>query len=327
MKIIKWGIIGCGKIASKFASDFQFISGAHVEAVASRTDLKAQTFSREHNIPRYFGSYEALLEDADIDAVYIATPHSFHCQNSLAALDHDKAVLCEKPLAMHLGEAQEMANKAKKRKKLLMEGMWTAFLPHYQFVLKQLQEHKFGKLKELRADFGFSADPDPQSRFCNTALGGGSLLDIGIYPVYAALSTLGNPESIEASAEFFETGADKSCRISFDYKGGIKAQLSSSLIEHTPTEAIFICEKGSIKINSRFHEPTSVELFDGIERKTVAFSTEGLGYHYEIEHFNALLRANKTESPIMSLITSMALTSLLDRIRSQIGLHYTKKHG
>ncbi len=322
-KIINWGIIGAGKIASKFTSDLNAVSHTKLYGIASRDLKKAQHFASEFDADKAYGTYEDLALDSNIDAIYIATPHSFHKTHTLLCLNHKKPVLCEKPFAMNLEEVNEMIRVSKKNETLLMEALWTAFLPHFQYVQDLLNKNHFGKLIRLEADFGFHPQYDETSRVFDKSIGGGSLLDIGIYPIFAALSTLGQPNSIEAKADFFRSGADSECNMVFQYDSA-KAILQSTLLEETKTEAIFYCEHGTIKINGRFHEPASVNLIDkngNSELKTFDYKT--IGYSYEIEHFNQLIRDGKTESDIMTFERSQQLISTLDTIRALIGLKYS----
>lgn len=321
-KTIKWGIIGAGNIAAKFATDLNTVSNAELYGIASRGIDKAENFKSKFKAEKAFGSYHELASDSNIDAIYVATPHSFHKEHTLLCLHHSKPVLCEKPFAMNIEEVEEMINASKAKQTLLMEAMWTIFLPHYQYLLDLLQKNHFGEVLKLEADFGFHPTYNESSRVSDKSLGGGSLLDIGIYPVFAALSTLGKLKSVEAKAQFFPTGADSKCDIIFHYDKA-KAFLKSTFLKETNTEAIFHCETGTIKINGRFHEPSSVELIDqngNIELKT--FVTRTIGYSYEIEHFNQLLRDGKTESDVMSFEKSSALIATLDQIRGVIGLEY-----
>lgn len=322
VKTIRWGIIGLGKIANKFARDIQTVENCQLYAVVSRYQEKANSFAKLHNAQKAYGNYEALAADPSIDAVYIATPHSSHKAYSILCLNHKKAVLCEKPLAMDSQEVSEMITVAQRENTLLMEGLWTYFLPHYQFVLNELKSGKYGTILKLEADFGFRPKFNINSRVFNKSLGGGSLLDIGIYPIFAALSTMGKPIDIDAKAVFFDNGVDASCDVIFNYYDGIKAFLKSSLIEKTPTEAIFTCEKGRIKINSRFHQPSTVTTYLRGKEKTHDFGYTTLGYNFEIEHFNELLRQNKIESPIMTHDFSRNLMGLLDDVKRLIGLRY-----
>ncbi|WNH11776.1 Gfo/Idh/MocA family protein [Thalassobellus suaedae] len=322
LKKIKWGIIGLGRIANQFATDLLTIKDAELYAVASRNQEKADDFAKEYSATKAYDSYEALANDPNIDAVYIATPHTLHKENALLCLENGIAVLGEKPFAMDAEEVEEMITKAKEKNVLLMEALWTYFLPHYQFVLKVLENKTYGNLLKVEADFGFQRLYDTNTRLFDKNLGGGSLLDIGIYPIFATLSTLGLPKNIEASATFFENGADSSCNMTFNYDHDVKAHLKSSLLEVLPTEAIFYCEKGIIKINTMFHMPTTVSiLIDGKEEiKDFGYNT--IGYNYETIHFNQLIRDGKTESDIMTFEFSRKLIKLLDDVRDIIKLEY-----
>jgi len=322
-KTINWGIIGLGNIAHKFATDLLTIEGAKLYAVASRNQEKANEFASKYNATKAYSSYESLAKDPNIDAVYIATPHTLHKENTLLCLDHGIAVLCEKPFAMDSDEVNEMIAKAKDKNVLLMEALWTYFLPHYRYVLKALEDRFYGDVLKLEADFGFYRAFDNSSRLFNKSLGGGSLLDIGIYPIFAALSALGIPKHIKANATYFENGADSSCNMVFTYEKNVKAILKSTLIEDTPTEAIFHCEKGIIKINHQFHNPSTVSLIPNEgEGETIDFNNKTIGYNYEAIHFNELLRQGKTESNVMSFKFSQSLIKTLDDVRNLINLHY-----
>lgn len=322
-KTINWGIIGLGKIANKFAQDLLTVEKTKLYAVASRSQENANTFAKKYNATKAYNSYETLAKDPNIDAIYIATPHIFHKAQTLLCLKHNKAVLCEKPMAMNTKEVEDMIAIAKVKNVLLMEALWTYFLPHYQFVLKAIANKTYGNLLKIESDFGFKSNHSKASRVWNKSLGGGSLLDIGIYPVFAAISVLGEPQTIEAKATFSDTGADSSCSIHFIFKQNATAVLKSSFLEDTPTEAIFYCEKGTIKINKRFHCPTTVTMtpLKG-KTETFDFNYKTLGYSYEIEHFNNLIRHGKTESDIMTFEFSKLLIGTLDAIRKQIDLNY-----
>lgn len=323
LKTINWGIIGLGNIAHKFATDLLTIEGTKLHAVASRNQDKADAFASKYGATKAYDSYEALAKDKNIDAVYIATPHALHKENTLLCLEHGIAVLCEKPFAMNSDEVSEMITKAKAKNVLLMEALWTYFLPHYKYVLNLLEEKKFGNILKLEADFGFYRAFDNSSRLFNKSLGGGSLLDIGIYPIFAALSTLGTPKNIDAKATYFDNGADSSCDMVFEYDNNVNAYLKSTLVEDTATEAIFYCERGTIKINSMFHMPTTVTLIPNEGGKeTIDFNYKTIGYNYEAIHFNELLRHQKTESNIMAFEFSKQLIKTLDAVRSQINLNY-----
>lgn len=320
-KKIRWGIIGLGKIANKFATDLMTLKNIELVAVASRNQQNADDFAHKFNAKKAYNSYLDLAKDNEVDAVYIATPHSFHKEHTLLCLQNKKAVLCEKPFAMNLQEVTEMISVAKENNVLLMEALWTYFLPQYAYLLEVIETKKFGKLKNVAADFGFKAIYDLESRLFKKEVGGGSLLDIGIYPIFAALSTLGKPDLIDANATFFENGVDASCEIIFHYKGA-KATLKSSLIEETKTTAIFTFEKAIVKLDRQFHAPSSVTIFENKKEKKIDFNCKTFGYNFEIEHFNTLLREGKTESSLMTFNFSKDLIKILDKVRGIIGLKY-----
>lgn len=321
MKTIKWGILGCGKIAHKFATDLATIKDASLVAVASRNQEKANRFAAKYNAKKAHNSYLDLAKNDDVDAIYIATPHSFHKEHAILCLQQKKAVLCEKPFAMNAEEVEEMIAVAKENNVLLMEALWTFFLPHYRYVLDVFKTKKYGHLKHLEADFGFKADYNLEGRLIKKEVGGGSLLDIGIYPIFAALSTLGMPNSMKASATFFETGADASCDMFFEYKDAT-ANLKSTLIANTKTEAIFTFENAVVKINTMFHQPSTVTIIKDGTAETLDFGYTTIGYNFEIEHFNQLLREGKTESTIMTFDFSRKLIKTLDAVRKEIDLSY-----
>ncbi|WP_340199047.1 Gfo/Idh/MocA family protein [Ascidiimonas sp. W6] len=321
---VNWGILGAGKIARKFAQDLVRVSDAKLMAVAARNGTDAKKFASEFHIENAYNGYEAMLMNSELDIVYIATPHVFHCEHVLLCITYKKAVLCEKPFAMNTAEVQKMILAAKENNVLLMEALWTAFLPHYQYTQNFLKKNTFGRIKKLEADFGFPANPDPSLRLYNKSLGGGSLLDIGIYPVFAALSTLGIPKSIKAEATFTATGVDAACTIEFTYSNETIAVLKSTFQEETPTTATFYCENGTLKIKSRFHEPSEVLLINSAgEEETISFNYQTNGYSFEAAHMNLLYKSGVTESPIMNFETSLNLMKLLDDIRKKIGLSYT----
>jgi len=321
-KTYKWGIIGPGKIAHKFAAGLTEVPGAELYAVASRSVAKAEEFAEEFNTTKFYGSYEELVKDEAVDIIYIATPHVFHHEHTLLCLKNKKAVLCEKPFAMNKEQVNEMILTAKKKNIFLMEALWTYFLPHYQYVLELVKSEKFGKITGLEADFGFEAPYLPEKRLFNKDLGGGSLLDIGIYPVFAALTLLGKPDTISAKAEFRETGVDESCSIVFNYQNGVRAHLLSTIDKTTTTTATINFEKARLTINRRFHEPTSVTILHNNQEETISFDVNTNGYNFEAEHVQQMLAQARTESTVMSFEKSLELIGLLDEIREKIGLFY-----
>jgi predicted dehydrogenase len=320
-KVIKWGIIGLGNIAQKFAEDLALIEDAELVAVASRSKVKANDFSTKFNVKQAYNSYSDLAKDPNVEAIYIATPHSFHKEHAILCMKHKKAVLCEKPFAMNSNEVDEMITEAKDNNVLLMEALWTFFLPHFKYLLDTVKNQSLGKLEKLEADFGFKVAYDLEGRFLNKEIGGGSLLDIGIYPIFAALSTLGKPKKIEANASFFKTGADSECDMVFNYDDST-AILKSTLLKETKSEAIYTFTDGVIKLNTRFHEPTAITIIQNGMETTKDIPYKGFGYYYEILHFNQLLRDDKKESEIMTFEFSRVLINTIDKVRNLIGLEY-----
>lgn len=322
VKTIRWGIIGLGGIAHKFAKDLLTVEDCELYAVASRTQDKADAFASQYGASKAYDTYEALANDPHVDVAYIATPHALHKDNTIMCLKKGIAVLCEKPFAMNLDEVQEMITVANAHNTLLMEALWTRFLPHYNYVLELLKEKTFGDILKLEASFGFYREFNGDARLFNKSVGGGSLLDLGIYPIFAALTILGIPHQIEAQATFFENGADSSCNMTFRYPNNVSAYLKCSLIEDLPTKAIMHLKKGTVKIDRQFYAPGSVTISIDGTTETKRFECNTLGYNYEIGHFNQLLRSGKTESDLMTFDFSKQLIKTLDDVRLKIGLEY-----
>lgn len=322
-RIFNWGIIGLGKIAHKFAQDLRALPNAKLHAVASRSIEKAQDFATQYDAPHAYGSYQELVNCPDLDVVYIATPHVLHKENTLLCLDAGIPVLCEKPFAMNAQEVNTMIQKAQEKNTFLMEALWTRFLPTTLKALSFIEQGVIGDVYSVKADFGFRATFDPNSRLFNPQLGGGSLLDIGIYPVFLALLLFGKPDEIKAFAQFSETAVDEECQILFQYANGKMANLHSTIRSQTKTEAFIYGEKGCINIHTRWHEPSSMSLLLNGERpEHLSFQYEGNGYYLEAAEVMKCLEEGKTESPLLSLSFSRDLIHLLDKIRSITGIHY-----
>jgi predicted dehydrogenase len=234
MRKYNWAVLGCGKIARKFSNDLKLLPAARLYAAASRDFQRAEEFAAEMGFEKAFGSYEEMVNDPEVDVVYIATPHSHHREHAMLCLNHKKAVLCEKAFAINRQEAEEMVQCAQNNHTFLMEAFWTMFQPSFRKAMEILQKGELGELKHVRSDFAFNGPYDPQKRLYNIALGGGSLLDIGIYPVFAALTSLGKPEEIKAIADFSISGAEETIGMIFKYHDGKMASLVSSLASFSP---------------------------------------------------------------------------------------------
>jgi predicted dehydrogenase len=327
-KQINWGIIGPGKIAHKFAQDLLLVEGAGLYGVASRDLTKAKTFAAQYGAKRYYGSYEELACDPMIDVVYVATPHPFHFPNTMLCLEHGKAVLCEKPFGMNTREVEAMIAEARKRKLFLMEAFWTRFIPGTEKLLELLAADAIGEIVMIKADFGFVGDTDPVKRVYNKTLGAGSLLDIGIYPVYLSLLLMGVPHQIKAMATFTHTGVDSICTMLFDYERGQKAILDSTILANTQVEALIYGKKGTIKMHPSFHhtQRLSITCNNG-NIETIDINLTGNGYYHEIAEVTNCLQNNKTESEKMPLSMSLDLIKSLDKVRKEIGLAYQQDDG
>lgn len=322
MKTIKWGIIGPGKIAGKFATGLKDVDGAELYAVASRSKAKALNFAKTHSVTRAFGSYLEMLKDEELDVVYIATPHVFHFEQTLLCLKNGKAVLCEKPFALNKIQVEEMIATAKKENVFLMEALWTQFLPHFKFLVEIVKNQKYGRIKKLKADFGFHSPFQQDHRLYNKALGGGSLLDIGIYPVFLALSLLGKPQEIKAKANLGRTGVDEDCEVFFLYPEDLHAELNSSILKKTPTTALIEFEGALVTVNSRFHEPSTLHIKTSQSEETLKFEVNSNGYNFEAAHVQEMLKQGRIESDEMTFEKSLQLIGLLDEIRKLIKLEY-----
>ncbi len=327
MNKIRWGILACGKIAKKFAADLKLVEDGELIAVASRDIERAKQFAAEFPAKYVFGSYEELVNCEEVDAIYVASPHSHHHEHTLLCLNHGKAVLCEKAFAINQQQAKEMIELARTKKVFLMEALWTRFLPHYLKVRDMIAEGKLGELKGVLANFGFKP-PEPVSpRLFEPALGGGSLLDIGIYPVFLAQSILGVPDSITAKMDTAHTGVDEQCSMVFHYKNGMTANLFSTLASNLETDADIFGTKGRIRLTNRFYEPSAtIQYYPDIitSRTIIPIEKEaGWGYQHEIRHVNECLQKGLTESPVWILDDTFNLMQTLDAIREQMGLRYS----
>jgi len=322
-KQFNWGIIGLGHIAHKFAEDIQQTPGAQLHAVASRDRKRAADFAKLFGASHSYGSYDEIVACPELDAVYIATPHVGHFANTIMCLEHKIPVLCEKPIAMNSEELRKMINLAVFQKTFLMEALWTRFLPTIEKTLQLIESGAIGEVRTLKADFGFSAQRDPKRRLFNQGLGGGALLDVGIYPVFLALLLFGKPNAISAEATIGSTNVDEDTGMILKFPEQKLAVLHSSIVTKTNTEATIYGEKGKIHIHSRWHEPTSMSLHteDGKE-EDFFFDYDSHGYKYEILECMEAIRNGQVESEKMSHDFSTLLMSTLDEIRMHAGIFY-----
>lgn len=321
MSYLRWGLIGTGGIARAFARDLTRTSGHTIAAVGSRTLAKATEFAQQSGgIP--YGSYEELVA-ADIDAVYVATPHPMHAPNTILALNHGKPVLCEKPFAVNSRESASMISAARSNQLLLVEAMWSRFLPHYRKLRELVEEGELGEIISISADHGQNLPLPKYYRLHAPELAGGALLDLGIYPISLAYYLLGKPQSVVAKAEFTPTGVDSQTSMIFRYDTGAHANLTTTLLAKTPCTATVVGTKGTIFIDGDFYTPTSMRL-KKVDGSVVEFPKqyEGHGLREQAIEFAALLQAGKNESDLMSLDDTQSIMETMDEIRAQVELYY-----
>lgn len=323
-KTWNWAILGCGRIAEKFAADLKHAPRARLAAVASRSAEKAAAFAGKSGAAKAYGSYEELAADPAVDIVYIATPHSHHMEHSLLCMEAGKAVLCEKAFALNSRQVANMLQAARANRVFLMEAFWTRFHDSFNKAIDLVKSGELGRLRMLRSDFGFRGRQDPSQRIYNLDLGGGSLLDVGIYPVFTALCALGIPDQVQALASLAPGGADELLSMSFLYNSGSMASLSSGVAAWSPVQAEFWCEGGFVRLNRRFNVPTSVTVCreDSAEESIAFPAVPGYGYTAEAEHVMDCLEQGLLESPVLPLAFSADLMAVLDRIRAAAGIVY-----
>jgi predicted dehydrogenase len=317
---IRWGIIGPGKIAHNFAKDLKLVSDGRLTAVASRNVEKAELFAKEYNAKHAFGSYEELFNCDDVDVIYVATPHTLHAQWSIMAMDHGKHVLCEKPMGVNLSEVEKMIASAKRNQVFLMEALWSRFNPTIRKVKQLIDAGELGDIGYIHADFAFyGLDRSEEGRVLNPNLAGGSLLDIGIYPIFLAYVMLGKPKSIKAVSKFYKTGVEVQTAMIFEYEKA-QALLYSGLTSNSEMKAEIAGSKGSIFIHPRWHEAQgySIEKADTLDKFDQP--TKGKGYTYEIEEVHSCLKSGRLESELWSHQNSLDLIGLLDRVRQLSGI-------
>lgn len=317
-----WAILGCGKIARKFAADLKTLPNARLYAAASRSLENAQSFATELGFEKAYGSYDEMVNDPAVDVVYIASPHSHHFEHALLCLNHKKAVLCEKAFALNSKEVNLMIEASRQNQTFLMEAFWTRFQPSFLKVMEIIRTGELGKLKMIHSDFAFNAEYDPEKRLYNVNLGGGSLLDIGIYPIFMTLMSLGKPSEIKTIASFCPTGAEESIIMAFKYPEGEIASLVSSFASYSSTQTEFSFENGFVRLNRRFYSPTTITYWKNWEEeKTITFDKgNGNGYELEAAHVMECLDAGKTESDLMPLSFSADLMEIMDWVRKDAGI-------
>jgi predicted dehydrogenase len=320
---IHWGILGTGAIAKKFAMALQSLPDARLVAVGSRTQAKAEEFGAKYRVPHRCGSYESLVNDAEVEAVYVATPHSCHKENALTALAAGKPVLVEKPFTINAAEAESVIQVAREKKLLVMEAMWTRYLPLYVKLRKLLAEGAIGEVRMLTSDFGFKARPDSNPRLFEPALGGGALLDIGVYPVSLASMIFGPPFQVTGAAKLGLTCVDEQSAMTLKHARGQLAMLWCAITVDTPQEAALMGTEGRIRVHAQAWKGTTMSLIRaGGKEEVLNLPYQGNGYQFEAIEFMNCLCGGKLESSVMPLDETISIMKTLDARRDQWGLRY-----
>jgi len=326
MEKVRWGILGSGNIANTFVKDVAYASNAVVQAIASRSLESASEFALKYSIPSAYGSYAELYQDPYVDAIYIATPHNFHLEQSLASLEMQKSVLCEKPITVSPDECVKLIHVSRESEQSVMEAMWTYFLPAISTAKKWVDEGRVGKIRHIKADFGFAMEYKPEGRLYNPDLAGGCLLDMGIYPI--ALMNLfvqGMPYALKVSGTFAETGVEDSVHMQFAYTD-VVASLSSSFKEHLSNKAYLIGDQGVIEIPD-FWRAEECKLYTTSSQLEDSFKDGrlGSGFEFQIEAFSRNILQGLRQSAVMPLKTSLRLQNMMALVRAKLSKQRLKQ--
>jgi len=322
-KTIRWGILGTGQIAHAFAQGLRDTPDAQLSAIGSRNISNAQTFAEEYDVPKAYGDYASLITAPDIDVIYIATPHSAHAENMRACLLAGKAILCEKPFTLNHREANEIVELAKQRGLFVMEAMWTRFLPAIRHAKHLVETGVIGMPLQVQADFGYAATVDEHHRILNPALGGGALLDVGIYPLSIAAYFLGEIADAHAHAKLANTGVDTQTAFTILHKNGGISSCQCSTVTQTRTAMTISGSLGVIEIHQPFYKAQQITVIsnDGAAQ-AISLPYLGNGYTHEAIEVGECLRHGLLESPIMQLSETLSQMHWMDAIRKQIGVQY-----
>jgi predicted dehydrogenase len=322
---IRWGVVGPGRIAEKVVEDFAVVDGARAVAVASRSLDRARDFADRHGIDRAHGSYADILADPEVDVLYLATPHAQHHAVALGALRAGKALLVEKAFTATLAGAREVADVARETGVFAMEAMWTRFQPAVVRLRELIADGAIGELRSVQADLGVQRDFDPADRLFARELGGGALLDLGVYVVSFAQMLLGDPDTVSAVGSRFPTGVDAEAALLLGYADGRSASLLTSLRNALPGQARVFGTTGWIDVLPRFHHPQTIVLHRaGADPEEITVPQLGGGYAHELIEVTECLRAGRTESAVMPLAGTLAVQSVLEQAAGQLGVTFAE---
>lgn len=312
---VRWGVIGTGGIAHTFARDLQLIAEGEVVAVASRDLARSRDFGREFGVARCYGSYEEVVADPDVDAIYVATPHPMHFENASLALAHDKAVLVEKAFTMNGQEARDLVALARSRKVFMMEAMWTRFLPHVVAIRDLVARGELGELVMVEADHGKWFDTDPRHRLFDPALGGGAMLDLGVYPVSFASMLLGTPSRVLAMVDPAFTGVDGQASMIFGYDAGAQAVLTCTSRARSATRACITGTQARIEVDADFYGPTRFRLITRSGEVTpYDFDVAPRGLRFQAIEVAQCLEQGRLESDVMPLDETVSIMETMDTV-------------
>ena len=321
MEKFKWGVIGPGRIAEKFAEDVKATESSELYAVASRSG--AQAYVKKYQVPVVYDTYEALVADPAVDGVYIATPHSFHYENARLCLEAGKPVLCEKPLTVNVQETNELISLSKNKNVFLMEALWSRYLPAFQQVRKWLDAGEIGEILMIRSAFCIKRKNSPEHRLLNPALAGGTLLDLGIYPIAISQWVMqDNPDKLQAVAVLGATGVDERLAVNMQYRSGAVCQFLSSFDFEMENAMSIYGTEGVIRLPDSFWQAQKAVLEKDGKQVVLELPFRSGGFEYEIDEAVSCIRAGKIESVRMSHVDTLANMEVMDTIREQIGLKY-----
>ncbi|MHA7288861.1 Gfo/Idh/MocA family protein [Arthrobacter sp. MDT3-24] len=320
---VRWGIMGTGSIAGLQTADL-IANGSTVQAVGSRTTASAAEFAARFQIATAHGSYEDLVADPHVDVVYVSTPHVFHFENALLALNAGKHVLIEKPLAMNAAQAKEIVGLAESKGLVALEAMWTRYLPHMVRIRELIRSGALGEVRTVIADHNQNLPKDPLHRLNNPLLGGGALLDLGIYPVSLAFDVFGAPVTIQASGSMTATGVDRQTAMIFEYGDGQQSLLHCALDTSGPNRASIIGTGGRIEIEPIWYAPSAFTRYDADGHLVETFdeAVTGRGMQYQAREAERLIASGALVNDILPLRDSAVIMEAMDEVRRQIGLTY-----
>ncbi len=320
---LRWGILGTGGIARLFTSDLR-TAGLTVTAVGSRTQEAADAFAADFGIPRAHGSYEALAQDPEVDVIYVSTPHPFHAAGAELALRHGKHVLVEKPFTLNAEEAERVTALAARAGLVVLEAMWTRWLPHMVRIREILASGVLGDVRALIADHTQKLPSDPAHRINAPELGGGALLDLGIYPISFAWDVFGQPATVHAISSPTATGVDRQTAVILGFEGGRQAVLHTQLDLRGPNSAVVLGTEARIEIDPVWYTPTSFRVLDAADNLLESYASDvaGRGMQYQAIALEEIVASGRTETEVLPPSESVAIMATLDEIRRQIGLRY-----